>query len=42
MTIHRANACGYSKIGYMEKTGSMNGVWRQTILFERRSKIVGV
>jgi phosphinothricin acetyltransferase len=30
--------CGFREIGYMEKAGCMNGVWRDTVLFERRSK----
>jgi len=34
--------CGFREIGRMEKPGCMNGVWRDTVLFERRSKIVGV
>lgn len=31
-------SCGFREIGYMEKAGRMNGIWRDTILFERRSK----
>ncbi len=31
-------SCGFREIGFMEKAGCMNGVWRDTILFERRSK----
>lgn len=34
--------CGFREIGYMEKAGSMVGLWRNTVLFERRSKKVGV
>lgn len=30
--------CGFREIGYMEKAGCMNGIWRNTVLFERRSK----
>jgi L-amino acid N-acyltransferase YncA len=33
---------GFRKIGYREKIGSMNGVWRDNVIMERRSKIVGV
>lgn len=34
--------CGFRKIGFREKVGKMNDVWRDTVIFERRSKIVGV
>lgn len=34
--------CGFRKVGYREKVGQMNGVWRDTILLERRSQTVGV
>ncbi|HEV8513794.1 MAG TPA: GNAT family N-acetyltransferase [Cyclobacteriaceae bacterium] len=33
---------GFRKIGLREKIGKMKGVWRDTVLLERRSKIVGV
>ncbi len=32
---------GFRKIGYREKVGKMDGVWRDTVLMERRSKIAG-
>ena len=38
--IHEAN--GFRTIGHREKIGQMNGVWRDTVLMERRSAIVGV
>lgn len=34
--------CGFRKVGYREKIGQMNGVWRDTILLERRSQTVGL
>ncbi len=34
--------CGFREIGYREKIGKLNGVWRDNIIMERRSKIVGV
>ena len=34
--------CGFRKIGYREKIGKMNGIWRDNIIMERRSKTVGV
>ncbi|MEO7562321.1 MAG: GNAT family N-acetyltransferase, partial [Ferruginibacter sp.] len=33
---------GFRQIGYREKIGHMNGTWRDIILMERRSKIVGI
>jgi L-amino acid N-acyltransferase YncA len=33
---------GFRKIGHRERIGKMNGVWRDTILLERRSSVVGV
>jgi phosphinothricin acetyltransferase len=37
--LHEAN--GFRIIGTREKIGKMNGVWRNTVLLERRSKVVG-
>ena len=33
---------GFRKIGVREKIGQLNGVWRNIVLFEKRSKEVGV
>jgi L-amino acid N-acyltransferase YncA len=33
---------GFRQIGYREKIGNMEGVWRDNVIMERRSKIVGV
>jgi phosphinothricin acetyltransferase len=33
---------GFREIGYREKIAQQNGVWRNTVLLERRSKVVGV
>ena len=33
--------CGFRIIGKREKIGKMNHVWRDTLLLERRSKVVG-
>jgi L-amino acid N-acyltransferase YncA len=38
--LHRS--AGFREIGYREKIGRLDGQWRDTILFERRSKKVGV
>ena len=32
---------GFRKVGFREKIGNMDGNWRDTILLERRSRIVG-
>jgi len=37
--LHRA--CGFREVGYRERIGQTNGVWRNTILMERRSTVVG-
>ena len=34
--------CGFREVGRRERIGKLNGSWRDTLLFERRSKIVGV
>lgn len=34
-------ACGFREIGYREKLGQYQGVWRDVVLMERRSKNVG-
>jgi phosphinothricin acetyltransferase len=35
-------ACGFREVGRRERIGKMNGVWRDTLLLERRSRVVGV
>ncbi|NUM55721.1 MAG: N-acetyltransferase family protein [Candidatus Hydrogenedentes bacterium] len=34
--------CGFREIGTRKQLGKLNGVWRDVVLFERRSTIVGV
>lgn len=34
--------CGFRIVGVREKIGQMNGIWRDTLLLERRSKVVGI
>lgn len=34
--------CGFREIGYKERVGQLKGVWKDNVLLERRSKIVGV
>ncbi|HLL77617.1 MAG TPA: GNAT family N-acetyltransferase [Pyrinomonadaceae bacterium] len=33
--------CGFREVGRRERIGKLNGVWRDTLLLERRSKTVG-
>ncbi|MEE8417473.1 MAG: N-acetyltransferase family protein, partial [candidate division Zixibacteria bacterium] len=40
ISIHKS--CGFREVGCREKLGSANGIWRDVILYERRSKKVGV
>jgi L-amino acid N-acyltransferase YncA len=39
IAIHEA--CGFRVLGTREKIGKMPGQWRDTVLLERRSKVVG-
>ena len=34
-------SCGFREIGRRHRIGKMDDVWRDTVLFERRSKLVG-
>ncbi len=40
LKLHKT--CGFREIGYREKVGQLNGVWKDNVLLERRSKVVGV
>jgi phosphinothricin acetyltransferase len=33
---------GFRTMGYRERVGKMNGIWRDTVIMERRSKVIGV
>ena len=37
--LHRA--CGFREIGVRERLGQLDGVWRDVVLLERRSAVVG-
>lgn len=39
LALHRA--CGFREVGRRERLGSLGGVWRDVILLERRSAVVG-
>lgn len=41
-SIELHKALGFREVGRRERIGRLNGVWRDTILLERRSSIVGV
>ena len=40
INIHLKN--DFKKLGLREKLGKMNGLWRDILLMERRSKVIGV
>ena len=40
LTVHQR--CGFREVGRRERIGKTNGVWRDTILLERRSMRVGI
>jgi phosphinothricin acetyltransferase len=35
-------ACGFREVGRRERVGKLAGRWRDTVLFERRSRVVGI
>ncbi|MBT1686174.1 GNAT family N-acetyltransferase [Dawidia soli] len=41
-SIKLHEAAGFREIGYRERIAQMDGKWRNTVLFERRSEIVGI
>ena len=41
-SIALTKACGFREVGRRERIGQMDGVWRDVILMERRSKVVGI
>ena len=40
LALHRA--CGFRVVGCRERLGQLGGVWRDVVLMERRSQVVGV
>ncbi len=40
LALHKK--CGFREVGRRERVGRMNGVWRDVVLLERRSKVVGI
>jgi L-amino acid N-acyltransferase YncA len=39
ISLHKS--CGFREVGTRRRIGKMNNVWRDTLLFERRSTLVG-
>jgi phosphinothricin acetyltransferase len=39
LALHKS--CGFREVGRRERIGRMNGVWRDTVLLERRSTQIG-
>lgn len=40
-SVHIHEKCGFRIMGRRERIGQQNGVWRDTVIMERRSRIVG-
>ncbi|MBL8155329.1 MAG: N-acetyltransferase [Anaerolineae bacterium] len=40
LALHKA--CGFREVGRRERIGQLEGLWRDTILLERRSSVVGI
>lgn len=40
IAIHKA--CGFREVGRRERIGMLHGAWRDTVIMERRSPVVGV
>ncbi|MHC4124092.1 MAG: GNAT family N-acetyltransferase [Planctomycetota bacterium] len=41
VSIALAKSCGFREVGRRERIGQMDGIWRDVVLMERRSKVVG-
>lgn len=39
VSLHKS--CGFREVGTRERIGRMKGVWRDTLLLERRSRLIG-
>ena len=40
VALHRA--CGFHEVGRRERISKLNGQWRDTIVLERRSRLIGI
>jgi L-amino acid N-acyltransferase YncA len=41
-SIHLHEQCGFRYIGYREKIAMLDGIWRTTVMMEKRSRKVGL
>jgi phosphinothricin acetyltransferase len=41
-SIHLHEQCGFRYIGYRERIAQLDGIWRTTVMLERRSDRVGL
>ncbi|SEM42859.1 phosphinothricin acetyltransferase [Chryseobacterium taichungense] len=41
-SINLHKKCGFRLVGFREKIGKKNGVWKDNVLMERRSKNIGI
>ena len=41
-SIALTKACGFREVGRRERVGQMDGIWRDVILMERRSKVIEI
>jgi L-amino acid N-acyltransferase YncA len=41
-SISLHSRCGFREVGRRERIGKLNGIWRTTVLMERRSQLVGL
>ncbi len=40
-SVHVHERCGFRTVGVRERVGQLGGRWRDTVLMERRSRVVG-
>lgn len=40
-SVHLHESCGFRVVGRRERLGQLHGVWRDVLLLERRSRLVG-
>ena len=41
-SLRMQEKCGFRLIGRRERIGKLNGAWRDTVMTERRSRVVGI
>lgn len=42
ISIRLHERCGFRLVGYRERIAQLNGIWKTTVMMERRSKTVGI